>query len=203
MMRLFFLSLFLSGLLASCTAEMASNLRHPEQELLAFEMQSELAELKRQVNGHQVDLQILEEKLLKTQQETKMHGQREALVLLEKKVAELEKMQNKIVVDLRELAANTHQSHSSIRQYAEKMLSCESQLADMREKFSEVVKLKSTLTSISKAMGTTAATKTYKVRSGDSLEKIARANNTTSEELKKINGLSHDTIMIGQELKLP
>lgn len=45
---------------------------------------------------------------------------------------------------------------------------------------------------------------TYKVKSGDSLGKIAKANNTTISTLIRLNDLKPDApILIGQELKLP
>lgn len=50
-----------------------------------------------------------------------------------------------------------------------------------------------------------AKTTTYTVKSGDSLEKIARKNNTTVEEIRKANGMkaNQDRIDIGQDLKIP
>jgi LysM repeat protein len=43
---------------------------------------------------------------------------------------------------------------------------------------------------------------TYKVKKGDNLGKIARANGTTVAALKKANGLTSDNISAGQSLKL-
>ena len=43
----------------------------------------------------------------------------------------------------------------------------------------------------------------YKVKAGDSLEKIAKANNTTVDKIKKINSMQQDLIVIGQEIKIP
>lgn len=45
--------------------------------------------------------------------------------------------------------------------------------------------------------------KIYRVKSGDSLEKIARQNQTTIKKLKELNNLTSDQIIIGQKLKLP
>ncbi|MDE6052031.1 MAG: LysM peptidoglycan-binding domain-containing protein, partial [Paramuribaculum sp.] len=46
---------------------------------------------------------------------------------------------------------------------------------------------------------------TYKVKSGDTLEKIARRNGTTVEAIQKANGMSKGTtrIGIGKDLKIP
>lgn len=46
-------------------------------------------------------------------------------------------------------------------------------------------------------------TDTYKVVSGDSLEKIARRHKTTIKALKELNGLDNDRIIIGQKIKVP
>lgn len=47
---------------------------------------------------------------------------------------------------------------------------------------------------------TTQTETSYKVKSGDSLWAIARANNTTVNDLKKLNGLTSDLIRVGQSL---
>ncbi len=43
----------------------------------------------------------------------------------------------------------------------------------------------------------------YSVKKGDSLYAIARTNNTTVDEIKKINNLSNNLLSIGQVLKIP
>lgn len=49
----------------------------------------------------------------------------------------------------------------------------------------------------------TGATKEYTVKSGDSLGKIAYENGITIRALKELNGLTKDTLRIGQKLKVP
>jgi LysM repeat protein len=43
----------------------------------------------------------------------------------------------------------------------------------------------------------------YVVKSGDTLSAIASRNHTTVAALKRANGLSSDTIRVGQRLKIP
>lgn len=47
------------------------------------------------------------------------------------------------------------------------------------------------------------STKVYMVKAGDSLEKIARHNQTTIKKLKEINSLASDQIIIGQKIQIP
>ncbi len=47
------------------------------------------------------------------------------------------------------------------------------------------------------------ALKSYRVKPGDSLEKIAKRHKISLESLKKANSLSDDRIMIGQDLQIP
>ena len=47
-----------------------------------------------------------------------------------------------------------------------------------------------------------ANTKTYVVKRGDTLYGIARDNNTTVDRIKSLNGLSGNTLSVGQVLKL-
>lgn len=53
-----------------------------------------------------------------------------------------------------------------------------------------------------KGSSSSASSSTYKVKKGDSLEKIARANGTTVAAIKKANGMKSDRISAGQKLKL-
>jgi LysM repeat protein len=55
----------------------------------------------------------------------------------------------------------------------------------------------------STASSTTTSTKTYTVKSGDTLTGIASRFGTTAKKIRDLNGLTSDLIRIGQVLKLP
>jgi LysM repeat protein len=91
-----------------------------------------------------------------------------------------------------------------LRSLSSKIQMLESEIASHEKKLEEVVKLKGTLTSISKAISPAPSqAKSYRVIAGDSLEKIARKYGTTAEILRKLNNLSNDKIVVGQNLKVP
>ncbi len=176
-----------------------------ETDYIIAELKSDIADLKQQTNHHNVEFQILDEKLEKVYalKANDLSHKISEISRLERKVAELERVIEKTKDELREIAAHANQSSSSFMQYREKLLACERQIAHQSEVLNEVGKLKGTLTSLSKAMQESPPSKTYKVRSGDSLEKIARVTNSSIEQIKKVNSLNSDHIMIGQELKIP
>jgi LysM repeat protein len=121
---------------------------------------------------------------------------------LEKKVSHLEKTLEKAAADLRTLSTSANQALNKIQVL-------EQDLSSHEKRLEEVSKLKGTLTSISKAISqkpnsdAPANTKSYRVKAGDSLEKIARAHHTSADLIKKINNISNDKIIVGQELRIP
>lgn len=176
------------------------------------ELRLELDDLRHSLHTTQVELHLLEEQLLKHNASAAKNDSREAnsiglpgtqLSSLEKKVSHLEKGLEKACDDLRRLSQSLTQSLTKIQTF-------ESDLAAHDRRLEEVTKLKSTLTSISKAIGgrpsqesLSVATKSYRVKAGDSLEKIARFHHVSVESLRKINHLSNDKIVVGQELRIP
>jgi len=178
------------------------------------ELRIELDDLKHALKTTQVDLGLLDERQKKqdnslrqtkdqvqSRDTSSLHLLTSQINALEKKVAALEKTLEKAANDLRSLNAVATQTLNKTQELEQSLLSHEKRLDD-------VVNLKSTLTNISKAIkGQTSAqtpssAKLYRVKAGDSLEKIARQHHTSVEALRKINHLPSDKIVIGQELRL-
>jgi LysM repeat protein len=179
------------------------------------ELRIELDDLKHALKTTQVELGLFDERLNKQNTVlTQVKGQAQSKEIsgltllssqvnaLEKKVSGFEKTLEKIAHDLRTLNLSSTQALNKIQLLEQSISSHEKRL-------DEVVKLKSTLTSISKAIGqspSASPTKLYRIKAGDSLEKIARNNHTSIEVICKLNHLSIDKIdkiAVGQELRLP
>ncbi len=179
------------------------------------ELRIELDDFKHALKTVQVDLGLLDERLKKQDSSlSQVRGRAQGkdsnslslltaqVNALEKKVSGLEKTLEKAANDLRTLSIASTQVLNKIQEVEQNLLSHEKRL-------DEVVKLKGTLTSISKAISqrpsgdTPSSMKTYRIKAGDSLEKIARANHTSVEIIRKLNNLTNDKIVVGQELRLP
>lgn len=186
-------------LLAGCATQTTSRSTAMEASALE-EVRIALLDVRQAFSAQQMDIQLLDEKMnkLKPSATTSTRD-------LEKRIQQLEKATDTIRQDLHQLSTHANQTTSSLVDYRSQINALDALVKKQNERLSEIVKLKSTLDSISKAIGATPApsSKVHKVRSGDSLDKIARRYNTTVDGLKRENGLSSNTILIGQELKIP
>ncbi len=156
------------------------------------EMKTEIADLRHALHGTEVELKLLEEKF--DSREDQHASPKGDVVTLQRKISLLEKTIDKMNVELKSLMNYANQTTTSLSQYRD-------QIQEIDRKLGEVSKLRSTLTQISKTYSAPEE-QTYHVKSGDSLEKIARKFNTSIDALKKDNQLPTDKIVIGQELKI-
>lgn len=156
------------------------------------ELRLELSDVKHDLHSARIEINLLEERIAKQERiiASLKHAGNGSI---DTKLASIEKMLDKALSDLRNLNGQTTLALTKVQELE---LLCSSH----EKKFADLSSLKGTLSSISKAIGQ--GSKTYIVKAGDSLEKIARANHTSVEEIKKRNGLTKDTIVPGQEIKL-
>lgn len=216
------LSLFSLLLLSSCSTTTLTSLFQretylPEDDL--HELHLEIADLKHAIGSQRVQIEILEEKLvaqnaaigaLKSQGGARANPKGEQitqdLALLEKKVSLLNKAHEQLTFDVRQLSNHANQTSTILTQCKEQLQSFEKSISSSNQKINEIAKLKSTITSFSESTPEKAAslsTTNYKVRSGDSLGKIAIEHNTSVEMIRELNNLTSDRIFVGSELLIP
>ena len=198
--------------LTSCSTHLAMLQRDKYDTSIAIdEMRMELSDVKHTLSNTQVEMQILEEKvraqeasLQKSKAQTSAASlPDQKLALIEKKITQIEKMQDKLSSELKQLNTHAGQTTSSLTQYQVRISELESELSAQTKMLQELSELEGTLRSISHAIKGQTSSPTYKVKPGDSLEKISRLYNTSVESLKKANNLSSTKIVVGQEIKVP
>ncbi|HNA62095.1 MAG TPA: LysM peptidoglycan-binding domain-containing protein [Rhabdochlamydiaceae bacterium] len=162
-----------------CTSQLATLSGNKDH--VIEEMRTEIADLRHAVHGAEVEIKLLEDRL-----------EAQDLSKDDKKIAALEKTVEKMSADLRSLMAYATQTTASLSQYRDR-------ITELDRKLEEIGKLRSTLSQISRS----SQEKIYRVKPGDSLEKIARQHSISIEALKRENNLNSDRINIGQELKIP
>ncbi|MCB1148537.1 MAG: LysM peptidoglycan-binding domain-containing protein [Chlamydiia bacterium] len=184
--------------LAAASAAAAPNSRWQQQpqENPLEGVQQEILSLKSYVRAHEVELNKLrdglnnqnevldsfQDSLLKEKKSAKPSVSEDELRSIERKVGKIGEHLDKVTEQLNELAAR---------------------LATEEQKNAQVGK---SLTVILDALGISQpqeSDKVYVVKPGDSLGEIALKHKTSVSNLKKINNLNNDRIIVGQKIKVP
>ena len=157
-------------------------------ELTLHEVQTNLDDLRHDVSCFKTELQILDGRTKYSEnaiaickqelaQVDKLSGQ---LAAIEKRWSGIEK--NQKIEEIQKLLAHANETTLALTQFKNRIQELEGELL---------------------ARGPKISSKTYTVKSGDSLEKIARIHGTSVDKMKKLNRLENDRIMPGQEITLP
>lgn len=196
--------------LASCVSP--SNVAREQEGLVYREMRIEVDDFRYKLENVYAEMQILGEKLdkqLASKREERESLQRDQHLKEEEdhsRFMTLEKRLDSIITDVRQLASHANDTTASLTQYKKKIKELEEgievrnkHLEEELRKFKETAKALISLMEKKKQVSSGGG---YIVKEGDSLERIARKYNTTVEELKKVNRLESDLIVIGQELRI-
>lgn len=193
--------LIFSILLSGCSSQMASRSAESNNQQIALfeEVRVALGDVRQALNSQKLDLSLLEEKMAKLEKRPEVSAD------VESRLAALERIQERAASDLHSLSRHAKETASALDELHTALATLEQKLGHESQKIAEVANLRSTISSLTKAMNApqTSALRTHRVKSGDSLEKIARHYQTSVEEIKNVNGLNNNKILIGQELKIP
>lgn len=189
--RILFTSLLLFSSLQAAT---------PSREGVALQdLRTQCEDLTRLVHTFKVEQDLLHERietLSQALQESKKSSSSEwsndRLGVIEKRLALLEKTQEALAADIKASKSQLHDNASSLT------------ALDKQLTF-DIKSLKSTLQSLVSLLqpDSTTSPKTYVVRPGDSLGKIALDQKVNLKQLKELNQLASDQIRVGQKLQLP
>lgn len=141
---------------------------------------------------------------------------------LETKLTSLETSLKGVLADMKQFQIYSTESTTTLTQYKKKITELEKAIEiqnqnidDMQtamKSLMELLQIKSGIPAKTTAEATNSTVSNssgsgseilYKIKEGDSLEKIAKAHQTTIKAIKELNGLTTDRIVVGRTLKIP
>ncbi len=184
------------------------------------EMRDSIDSLRHEVENHEIEIRMSEQRV--ENQEGTISSLRQqvldaaqankdivrgAAANTEARISSLEAANKGLVADLKQLKTHANESSEALTQYKqhigelEKMIQMQGQNIDNLQaalrSLTDVLQVKEGSSAVADSG------KTYRIKSGDSLEKIAKAHGTTVKALKEMNNLTNDRIIVGQSLQLP
>lgn len=182
------------------------------------------SEIRFKVSNHEAEISALQEKFsnlenaiesLRNHQTETESTQRDQLkggtASFEARIVDLETSLKTALDDLRKLHTHSNETTTALTQYKKKIGELEKMLQSQNQ---NIESLQTAMRSLTQAFQPTVAStekiikdtiegNSYRVKSGDSLEKIASKNGTSIKILKELNNLANDRINVGQVLRLP
>lgn len=206
----FVIGIFLDGLPAapsynaypSGTRQRQNAYTSPVQACNPFE------DLQHEVNNHEAELRVLDERI--ATQESVLEAIRQQFVddsianqdwmksassALEDRLSAMEDSLSGVAADIKQMQGHANETSKALVQYKQKIADMDKQIVRLETAMQAVLAAYQADMPQGNAMY-------YEVRSGDTLEKVARKNNVSIGKIKELNGLKNDRIFIGQKLKV-
>jgi LysM repeat protein len=192
---------------------------------LLKKLQDDISQLRHQVENHESDIRSFEDKV--TNQDVTIEGLRQDVTNThsatkdqvksststnESRISAMEATQKNLVADMKQLKDISNETASALTMLSQKINKLEK---NMDQQKGNIENLESALKSIMEALQIKEAPsnksssssiesgKTYRVKAGDSLEKIAKDAGKSIQSIKDANGLASDKIVVGQKLVIP
>lgn len=192
----------------------------PQERTAAIrEMRDSIDLIRHELTNHETELRMFEERVsnqedafstIRQQLLDAQSSQRGSVYGVEGKLLQIETAHQTLVSDLKKLKDHANESSAAISQTKSKLVSIEKQLETQMSSLNSLQDaVKSIMEALqikdpsSKSAQHNGATKKYKIKTGDTLEKIAKAHQTTTQVLKELNHLSSDRIVVNQTLEVP
>ena len=191
--------------LTSCTAVKSYQKDERSQMEVSFQrLRSDVEELKHDLSTQQMQMNIFEGKITNLNDmpnvssfDTKSLGDiSQKIAFLEKKVSDLASQNSLMKKDIIALSERANETVQALSHYKRILMEFETALKAQRDIVLD------DMSSLKKRIGHTNHS-LYIVKSGDSLDKIAKNHGTSTEEIKRINNLKSDLIKVGDTIKLP
>lgn len=205
-----------------------TNSYYDQNAIALQEIRDSVESFRHEINNHEAEIRIFDEKLknldsiienVRDQLNDSNKSHKEQLkgssTSLESKILALEALSKSLVSDLKQFKTHANDSTVALGQYKQKIGELEKIVEQQSQNIDHLqaamhdlmnaLQLKDSLSSKSSPEKADVALSPgkYRVKTGDTLEKIARAHQTTVQALKELNGISTDKICVGKVLNIP
>jgi LysM repeat protein len=187
--------------LSSCSSQVKNYAIKREQSVLGIEdVYADVEDNKYKLNQYKVELQILENRI---NEQTKLVNQLHHLFdKVNHDTKRINDQQINIIESLKKLDKRQVEFGDDLKSLFSKSKNFNSSISEIQSNLSQVKNVKSSLENvIGKLQNSNELS--YTVKSGDSLDLIARRHNVSIEALKKANKLKSDLIIVGQKIRIP
>lgn len=193
-----------------------------EDNMLALrEMRDSIDSMRHEVDNHETEMRMFGENI--NNQETTLVSLRQLIQesnqsnkdqikggtnALEMKIAHLESLNKSLIADMSQLKNHVNSFTDSLTQYEQKIRELERKMTVQSQ---NIDNMQEAIRSLVDAMqfkesknyiAPEGSSKVYRIKAGDSLEKIARNNNTTVKALKEINHLTNENRIVADQIIL-
>jgi len=218
-MKVGFFALLLA-LASLTTAEGAARNRYSYEEdksVMLREILDSLEQLRHEVSNHEAEIRMYEEKFknqeeildsLRQQTADMLKSVKEALKNQASSIDSKIASQDTLAKDLKNHASD---SSTVLSEYKRRIIELEKAIEGQNRNLDNLQQAMRSLTEVlstkdvvaDNASGASPSGKVYRVKAGDTLGEIAKANGTTVKRIKELNNLTRDQIIVGQKLQLP
>lgn len=198
--------------LIATSAIAAPNQRRNEPE----DMRGVIYSMQHEVSNQQVEMKVFGEHLetldtsldavrQELQQLKQLHKDKTALSArdTDSKLGSLDATAKGAITDIKALKAQLNDTTTALGHFKTRLNALEKVIEGQNQNIDALQAALRTVTDILQGKDvSTKATKAYVVKSGDALEKIARAHQMSIDDIKELNGLTNTKIIIGQKLQV-
>lgn len=179
----------------------------------AADIREKLFNLQHELSNQATELRMFEERVdnqetiianLRQQVQNATQTNRELLKSnsnsFENKIDTLDTSNKGLIADLQQLKTHANDTVAALAKCQQRLQELEQSAAQQNQ---NIVHLQSALQGIVEALGVKDNQKSYQIKSGDSLEKIAKAHSTTIKAIKELNQMTNDKIVVGRTIQIP
>lgn len=171
--------------------------------------ETEMRMMSERIDNQEATIASLRQQILDTNQANK-ELVRGTISNIDTKMNSLEAANKGLITDMQQLKNHANDSTNVLTQYKQDLIELKKINANNIKNVDNLQNAMKSLTEALQADGEPAKetasngdSKTYRIKNGDNLEKIARAHHTTVKAIKEVNNLTNDRIIVGQKLLIP